>query len=106
MMAKLVDMMESPNGGGGVALRRGITAKAPSAEPRPVAKAPPLAPNPTAPDRAARLIGAALRPRRHPSLRTLLMTGGILVVLAGAAIFWLRGGRFASTDDAYVQDAK
>ena len=34
------------------------------------------------------------------------MTAGILLVLAGSAIFWLRGGRFASTDDAYVQAAK
>ena len=25
---------------------------------------------------------------------------------AGSAVFWLRGGRYASTDDAYVQDAK
>jgi membrane fusion protein (multidrug efflux system) len=36
----------------------------------------------------------------------LLMTAGILIVIAGSAVFWLRGGRFATTDDAYVQDAK
>jgi len=34
------------------------------------------------------------------------MTGGILVVAVGAAVFWLRGGRYASIDDAYVQAAK
>jgi multidrug resistance efflux pump len=43
---------------------------------------------------------------RLPSLRTLLMAAGILVVAASAAVFWLRGGRYASTDDAYVQAAK
>jgi membrane fusion protein, multidrug efflux system len=44
--------------------------------------------------------------RHRPSLRTLLMAAGILAVLVGSAVFWLRGGRYASTDDAYVQAAK
>ena len=36
----------------------------------------------------------------------MLMAAGILVVVVGSAVFWLRGGRYASTDDAYVQAAK
>jgi membrane fusion protein, multidrug efflux system len=44
--------------------------------------------------------------RRRPSLRTSLMAAGILAVLIGSAVFWLRGGRYASTDDAYVQAAQ
>ena len=44
--------------------------------------------------------------RRRPSLRTSLMVAGILAVLVASAVFWLRGGRYASTDDAYVQAAQ
>jgi membrane fusion protein (multidrug efflux system) len=44
--------------------------------------------------------------RRLPSLRTALMAAGVLTVLIGSAVFWLRGGRYASTDDAYIQAAK
>jgi membrane fusion protein (multidrug efflux system) len=40
------------------------------------------------------------------TLRLLLMAGGILVVLVGALTFWLRGGRYVSTDDAYVRASK
>src|SRR5216684_6647026 len=43
---------------------------------------------------------------RKRTLRLLLMVGGILVVLVAALTFWLRGGRFVSTDDAYVRAAK
>jgi membrane fusion protein (multidrug efflux system) len=45
------------------------------------------------------------RNRRHV-LRIALMLGGILVVLVGALASWLYGGRYASTDDAYVDAAK
>jgi membrane fusion protein (multidrug efflux system) len=34
------------------------------------------------------------------------MLGGVLVVIFGAAASWLEGGRFAGTDDAYVEAAK
>jgi membrane fusion protein (multidrug efflux system) len=34
------------------------------------------------------------------------MIAGILAVLIGSAVFWLRGGRYATTDDANVQAAK
>jgi membrane fusion protein (multidrug efflux system) len=46
------------------------------------------------------------RARRRRMLRLTLMAGGIFVVLAGSFVMWLRGGRYASTDDAYVQAAK
>jgi membrane fusion protein (multidrug efflux system) len=34
------------------------------------------------------------------------MAAGILAVVGGSTVFWLRGGRYASTDDALVQAAK
>jgi membrane fusion protein, multidrug efflux system len=44
------------------------------------------------------------RRRFHPQLlRWLLIGGGILVVAIGAVTFWLTGGRWIDTDDAYVQ---
>ena len=50
--------------------------------------------------------GLARWRNRIPTLRTILMTGGILAVVIGATVFWLRSGRYASTDDANVQAAK
>ena len=46
------------------------------------------------------------KPRQRLSLRTMLTVGGVLVVGVVAFVMWLRGGRYASTDDAYVQSAK
>jgi membrane fusion protein (multidrug efflux system) len=46
--------------------------------------------------------GKAQRLRR---LRLPLMIGGVVVVLAIAAFVWLTGGRYESTDDAYVRVA-
>ena len=39
-------------------------------------------------------------------LRMPLMIGGVLIVAIGAGLFWLFGGRYMSTDDAYVQAAR
>ncbi|MBM3608997.1 MAG: HlyD family secretion protein [Alphaproteobacteria bacterium] len=39
-------------------------------------------------------------------LRLTLMAGGIAAVLAACAIVWLRGGRYVTTDNAYVRAAK
>ena len=39
-------------------------------------------------------------------LRRILMIGGVAVVAVAALGFWLMGGRYVSTDDAYVQAAK
>ena len=39
-------------------------------------------------------------------LRRVAMIGGVSVVAAVALVLWLTGGRYAGTDDAYVQAAK
>jgi membrane fusion protein (multidrug efflux system) len=39
-------------------------------------------------------------------LRLPLMALGVVVVIAGALYFWITGGRYMSTDDAYVQAAR
>ena len=39
-------------------------------------------------------------------LRRVLMVGGVALVVVGALGAWLLGGRYVSTDDAYVQAAK
>lgn len=39
-------------------------------------------------------------------LRPVLMVGGLVVVLLVAGFMWLTGGRYVSTDDAYVRAAK
>ncbi|WP_431269374.1 biotin/lipoyl-binding protein [Dankookia sp. P2] len=49
---------------------------------------------------------AEVPPKRRRWLRPVLMIGGVLVVAAGAGAFWLHGGRYAGTDDAYVQADK
>jgi membrane fusion protein (multidrug efflux system) len=48
----------------------------------------------------------AAPPKRRRWLRPVLMLGGVLAVAIGAGTFWLHGGRYASTDDAYVQADK
>jgi membrane fusion protein, multidrug efflux system len=57
---------------------------------------------------ATLLEDAALRPatrtrQRIRLLRWILMGGGIIVVAVGGLLYWLSSGRYASTDDAYVQ---
>jgi membrane fusion protein (multidrug efflux system) len=73
-----------------------------------VAEAPSATPAALAPDaRPKQIRSAPLIPsRRRLSLRTGLMAGGVLLGSAGSGIAWLRGGRYATTDDAYVQAAK
>jgi membrane fusion protein (multidrug efflux system) len=75
----------------------------------PVAKAPPTVKSPPAAPRFDPSDGIAATPQtrhRRPSLRVTLMAAGIVAVAIGSGIFWLRGGRYATTDDAYLQDAK
>jgi membrane fusion protein, multidrug efflux system len=114
-MVNLVDMTKEADGadrtGTGPAVvstvHREARGEAARPGPRPAAKAPPAAPDaPTSERPAPASMGAASRNRRFPTLRTLLMAAGILAVIAGSTVFWLRGGRYASTDDAYVQAAK
>src|SRR3954469_24412592 len=50
----------------------------------------------------------ATRPRaqsrsRKKLIRWTLMAGGVLVVMIGGGAWWLAGGRWVETDDAYVQ---
>jgi membrane fusion protein (multidrug efflux system) len=46
---------------------------------------------------------APMQKRKRGSLRRILLIAGPVVVLVGALYFYLSGGRFASTDDAYVK---
>jgi membrane fusion protein (multidrug efflux system) len=55
---------------------------------------------PAAPGFIARLRGD------RGALRRVLMFGGIALVAIASLAFWLMGGRYVSTDDAYVQAAK
>ena len=50
----------------------------------------------------------ALRPgaARRRLWRRILMTGGTVAVLAGGLAFWLSGGRYVGTDDAYIEANK
>jgi membrane fusion protein, multidrug efflux system len=67
---------------------------APAAIPSPVAPPPQAAPAPPAP--------APAKPRGRRSLRRLLLVVAPLIVLALGLAYWLTGGRFVSTDNAYV----
>lgn len=44
--------------------------------------------------------------RKRSLLRPILMLGGIAIVIVGTGYVWLTGGRYVSTDDAYVQAAE
>lgn len=61
--------------------------------------------SPEAPRAAARSKSARTRTRRK-RLRLPLMLLGPLVVIVAGAWWYLRGGRYESTDDAYVQSAR
>lgn len=63
-----------------------------------------VAPAPVAvPPVVAAAAAPAARKRR---LRAPLMLGGVLIVALGAGYGWLSGGRYVSTDDAYVRAPK
>ena len=65
----------------------------------------PIAPSPeVAPQEQPVDENAVARKRRR--LRALLMIGGIAAVVVAGSITWLHGGRYVSTDDAYVHAAK
>ena len=63
-------------------------------------------PAPTPPEITAQAPADALPRRRGKARRVLLMAGVPLVLLAGGGWFWLTGGRYEETDNAYVQQAK
>jgi len=51
-------------------------------------------------------VPTAVKPRRKNGLRRLLLIGGPLLVAVVAFVFYMMGGRYASTDDAYIQAAR
>lgn len=51
-------------------------------------------------------VADAPRAPNRKRLRGILMLGGIAAVLIVSGVMWLRGGRYVSTDDAYVRAAK
>jgi membrane fusion protein (multidrug efflux system) len=84
--------------------------EAPQPEPpaaKPASRPPELAPEP--PTDNVEKAGQPPSPpadSRRRLLRILLTVGGVLIVAIGSLATWLHGGRYASTDDAYVQAAK
>lgn len=74
-----------------------------------VARAPgprdPAARDPAA-EAATRGKAAIRRANLARLLRPILMVGGVVLVIVAALIFWLSGGRYASSDDTYVDAAK
>ena len=48
----------------------------------------------------------AKAPERRLWWRRVLMLGGVIIVVVGGLAFWLTGGRYVSTDDAYVEADK
>src|SRR5216684_906992 len=48
----------------------------------------------------------AKAPERRLWLRRVLMLGGVAIVVVGGLGFWLTGGRYVSTDNAYVEADK
>jgi membrane fusion protein (multidrug efflux system) len=73
---------------------------------QPTAKAPSIAPDLPPIELEGQIAIVTSQRRRRPSLRATLMLAGILVVMVGSAVAWLHGGRYASTDDAYIQAGK
>jgi 2-polyprenyl-3-methyl-5-hydroxy-6-metoxy-1,4-benzoquinol methylase len=49
---------------------------------------------------------AANKARRRQILGRVLMLAGVVIVAIGGVTFWLTGGRYVSTDDAYVEANK
>lgn len=45
-------------------------------------------------------------PKRRQWVRRVLMLGGVIAVVVGGLAFWLTGGRYISTDDAFVDANK
>src|SRR5258708_3932190 len=45
-------------------------------------------------------------PERRLWWRRVLMLGGVIIVVVGGLAFWLTGGRYVSTDNAYIEADK
>jgi membrane fusion protein, multidrug efflux system len=57
-------------------------------------------------DAASTQAASAPSPRRRRWLPPALMLAGVLALAVGGGWYWLQGGRYATTDDAYVQADK
>jgi membrane fusion protein (multidrug efflux system) len=101
-MAKL-DIRDASTGSAVAELKRFELRPSP---PQPTAKAPLIAPDVPSADLTGRVAAPTQQHQRRRSLRTMLMAAGILVAGVGSAVAWLHGGRYASTDDAYIQAGK
>jgi membrane fusion protein (multidrug efflux system) len=77
-------------------------------DPEIIEDVPAIAAPPAAPVAAAGNVARAAQPKpaRKRRLRMVLMLGGVAAVAIGSGYFWLTGGRYVSTDDAYVRAAK
>ncbi len=76
--------------------------------PVPGAETPPAVARDDRPTQAAPSPPALRQPTRRGRavVRSILMLGGIAAVIVASAVVWLRGGRYVSTDNAYVRAAK
>lgn len=76
--------------------------------PVPGAETPPAVARDDRPTLAAPSPPALRQPTRRGRavVRSILMLGGIAAVIVASAVVWLRGGRYVSTDNAYVRAAK
>ena len=91
-----------------------VEARGPSDATAPVSRAAPDAPKPAAePDPAgAQTIqqpepaNPQTKPAGRNKLRLFFMLAGIFIAVIGAGAFWLRGGRWVSTDNAYIRAPK
>jgi membrane fusion protein (multidrug efflux system) len=93
------------------ARRKGTPGRTEAPMPDPPAARPaqrPAEESPSEPDSGTGQAGAppANASQWRRKLRMTLTVGGLLIVAIGSGVTWLRGGRYASTDDAYVQAAK
>ena len=79
--------------------REPVTPPAEPGEPAARREAPAAAPTADAPP-------AAGTKKKRGKLRSTLMLGGIAAVIVGSLAFYIQGGRWVSSDDAYVRAAK
>lgn len=84
----------------------GRPAQSPAQTPAP-ATAPSARNAPDArPDAAAPPVATPAAPKARNRKRLLLMSAGVIAVVVGSGGFWLHGGRYVSTDNAYVRASK
>ena len=88
------------------ALRRDGENELPDAAPASEAPVPETRAPATPPAPAPVAVTAAPARKKRGYLRAVLMLGGIAAAIGGGGFAWLRGGRFVSTDKAYVRAAK